>query len=580
MIDREKIKQGVVKMFKVNMGLKAGEKVLVVTDVPTTDDWRKKSTEQLTDLVQRTLLAKAVSEIASESFPECPVEFYAYPSVGRHGTEPGPEVAEKLKTAEVLIAITSYSLSHTEAREGATKAGVRVASMPVFLADMFYPGGPMDADYTKIEEETEKLAKLITDAREVIVRTSAGTDLKFGLKGRTGDVDAGIYTRRGAWGNLPSGEAYIAPVEGTAEGRVVVEKGWCAGLTENMTLMFRGGEVVEVLGGGKVGDEYRELLKPGVEEEPYKSRRNFAELGIGTNPNARRPDNVLEAEKIKGTVHVAVGDNAHMGGKVTADLHQDFVLPKPDLYIDGKLIMKNGKFMYEKDRAKHPTMGFRVPRLRRPPYLQIALDIPNIERTKGIVEELPESDRIILEVGTPLLKKYGVKVIRDLRELVGDAFIVADLKTLDAGKVEVDLAFEETADAAVVSGLAATETVDKFIYEAKRLGIYAVVDMMNVEDPIQKLRSLEEFPDIVILHRAIDVERRTDKTRWELIKEMREAFKGQRFLVAVAGGITPETAPEALAKGADIIIVGRYITQSRDVERSVRELLECTKEMR
>lgn len=345
MIDKEKIKQPVVNMFKVNMGLTPGERALVVTDVPTMDDWGKKTTEQLTDHVERTLLAKAVSEIAAESFPECPVEFYAYPSVGRHGTEPGAEVAEKLKTADVLIAITSYSLSHTEARESATKAGVRVASMPLFLIDMFYPEGPMTADYTKVKEETEKLAGSITEAKEVVVKTPGGTDMKFSLKGRTGRVDAGIFTERGAWGNLPSGEAYVAPLEGTAEGRIVVEKGWFAGLTENMTLVFRDGDVVEVVGGGKVGDEYRELLKPGVDEEPYKSRRNLAELGIGTNPYARRPDNVLEAEKIKGTVHLAVGDSSHMGGKVTSDLHQDFVLPKPDLYADGKTIMKNGKII-------------------------------------------------------------------------------------------------------------------------------------------------------------------------------------------------------------------------------------------
>ena len=237
------------------------------------------------------------------------------------------------------------------------------------------------------------------------------------------------------------------------------------------------------------------------------------------------------------------------------------------------------KIMYDKDRAKHPIMGFKVPRLWRPPYIQIALDIPSVERTKKIISELPESDRLILEVGTPLLKKYGVKVIRDLREVVRDTFIVADLKTLDVGKVEVDLAFEETADAVVVAGLAAPETIDKFIYEAKRLGIYAVVDMMNVEDPVKKLQALKIFPDIVILHRAIDVEERTGKTRWDLIKEMRQAFQHERFLVAVAGGITPETAPEALANGADIIIVGRYITQSRDVERAVREFLKCTREM-
>ncbi|MFQ5759159.1 MAG: bifunctional 5,6,7,8-tetrahydromethanopterin hydro-lyase/3-hexulose-6-phosphate synthase, partial [Candidatus Bathyarchaeia archaeon] len=237
------------------------------------------------------------------------------------------------------------------------------------------------------------------------------------------------------------------------------------------------------------------------------------------------------------------------------------------------------KIMYDKDRAKHPIMGFKVPRLWRPPYIQIALDIPSLKRTKRIIEQMPESDRIILEVGTPLLKKYGVRVIRDLRELARDTFIVADLKTLDVGKVEVDLAFEETADAVVASGLAATETLNKFIYEAKRFGIYAAVDTMNVEDPVQKLRSLKEFPEIVILHRAIDVEK-TGKPRWYLIKEMREAFEEKRFLVAVAGGITPETAPEALASGADILIVGRYVTQSRDVERSVREFLECTREMK
>ncbi|UCC34120.1 MAG: bifunctional 5,6,7,8-tetrahydromethanopterin hydro-lyase/3-hexulose-6-phosphate synthase [Candidatus Bathyarchaeota archaeon] len=237
------------------------------------------------------------------------------------------------------------------------------------------------------------------------------------------------------------------------------------------------------------------------------------------------------------------------------------------------------KILYDKDRATHPIMGFKVPRLWRPPYIQIALDIPSMKRTRRIIEQMPDSDRIILEVGTPLLKKYGVKAIRDLRELAKDTFIVADLKTLDVGKVEVDLAFEETADAVVASGLAATETLDKFIYEAKRLGIYATVDTMNVEDPVQKLRSLKELPNIIILHRAIDVER-TGKPRWHLIKELRETFEEDRFLVAVAGGITPETAPEALATGADILIVGRYVTQSRDVERSVREFLECARDMK
>jgi len=237
------------------------------------------------------------------------------------------------------------------------------------------------------------------------------------------------------------------------------------------------------------------------------------------------------------------------------------------------------KIFYDKDRAKHPIMGFRVPRLWRPPYLQISLDIPDLERTKKIIVQIPRSDRIILEAGTPLIKRYGTKVISDLREVARDIFFIADLKTLDVGKVEVDLAYEETADAVVAAGLAPVETLDAFIHEAKRLGIYAVVDMLNVEDPIKKLKPLKEFPDVVILHRGIDEE--TGRTiGLELIQELRRTFKDKRFLIAVAGGIVPETAKEALEKGADIIIVGRYVTQSMDIERAVRDFLELTVEMR
>jgi len=233
---------------------------------------------------------------------------------------------------------------------------------------------------------------------------------------------------------------------------------------------------------------------------------------------------------------------------------------------------------YDKDRAKHPIMGFKVPRLWRPPYLQISLDNPELESSKRIIRELPGSDRIILEVGTPLLKRYGTRIINELRQTAKDVFIVADLKTLDVGKVEVDLAYDETADAVVAAGLAPAETLDSFIHEAKRLGIYAVVDMLNVEDPIAKLKTVKEFPDIVILHRGIDQE--TGRTLGlDRIQEMRQTFKDKKFLVAVAGGVVPETAKEALQKGADIIIVGRYVTQSKDIERSVRDFLEATPQM-
>lgn len=329
---------GVRTMLEVNMGWKPGERLLVVTDIPRPEHWASESVPALEAMLERALLARRVAEVARQLYPDRSVEFVAYPATGSHGAEPPAELAARLLQADVVIALTTYSLSHTDAREAATKAGVRLASMPGFLAEMFYPDGPMAADYHQVAKDAEAFARLLTEAREARVRCPAGTDIRFRLDGRAGMADTGLYIRKGEWGNLPAGEAYIAPVEGTAEGVLVVSAGWHPDLTEEMRLVFRRGEVVEVIGGGAVGDWLREFLWPGDPSPPYAARRNLAELGIGVNPNARRPDNVLEAEKIRGTVHLAIGDNAHMGGVVAADFHEDFVVPQAELILDGRLV--------------------------------------------------------------------------------------------------------------------------------------------------------------------------------------------------------------------------------------------------
>ncbi len=237
------------------------------------------------------------------------------------------------------------------------------------------------------------------------------------------------------------------------------------------------------------------------------------------------------------------------------------------------------KIIFDKDRAKHPIMGFKVPRLWRPPYLQIALDAPSLEGAKKVLADLPGSDRIIIEVGTPLIKRYGTRIISEIRQVAKDKFVIADLKTLDVGKVEVDIAYEDTADAVVAAGLAPPETLDATVQEARRMGIYAIIDMLNVDDVLGKLKSLKDLPDVVILHRGIDQESgRTSGL--ERIQMIRKAFPNKKVLIAVAGGIVPETAKEALEQGADILIVGRYVTQSKDIERSVRDFLELTPSMR
>jgi len=344
-VDADSIKDGVLNMLRVNMGVKRGERVLVATDIPSPKHWAERDAEYLADASRRCLLARAVCDIAREELDGCSVDFLPYPSTGQSGTEPDAATAARLKEADVIVIITTHSLSHTNAREEACRAGARVASMPGFIPEMFFPGGVMVADYEQISRVTSRLADLITGTKEAHVTCPAGTDVRFSVEGRRGGADDGIYRESGRWGNLPAGEAYTAPLEGTASGTLVVRAGWHPRLDENMTLRFERGLVTACEGGGKVGAEFRELLRPGDRSQPYASRQNLGELGIGTNPNAKRTDITLEAEKILGTVHLAIGDGSHLGGDVESDLHEDFVIPEPTLELDGVVVMKDGKLV-------------------------------------------------------------------------------------------------------------------------------------------------------------------------------------------------------------------------------------------
>lgn len=239
------------------------------------------------------------------------------------------------------------------------------------------------------------------------------------------------------------------------------------------------------------------------------------------------------------------------------------------------------KVLAEKDRGLHPIMGFKVVRLWNPPYLQVALDLDNMDDMERIIDSLPNRERILIEAGTPLVKKFGVGIISKIRELRKDAFIIADLKTLDVGRIEVKIAADETADAVAISGLGTLESIQKAVHEASKQGIYSILDMMNVENFVEKLKALKYKPDIVLLHRNVDLETHKaekgeiigDVTEWGNIKEIKEII-GKGKLVAVAGGITPDKVDQALSSGADIIVVGRYIIGSRDARRATDDFLK------
>ncbi|HOI40158.1 MAG TPA: bifunctional 5,6,7,8-tetrahydromethanopterin hydro-lyase/3-hexulose-6-phosphate synthase [Methanobacterium sp.] len=239
------------------------------------------------------------------------------------------------------------------------------------------------------------------------------------------------------------------------------------------------------------------------------------------------------------------------------------------------------KVLAEKDRGTHPIMGFKVTRLWKPPYLQVALDLDNLDEMERIIDSLPDRERILIEAGTPLVKKFGVGIVSKIRELKKDAFIIADLKTLDVGRIEVKMAADETADAVAISGLGTQESIEKAVHEAQKQGIYSILDMMNVENFTEKLEKLTYKPDIVLLHRNVDLEtmkaergeEQEAMTEWGNISQIKEIL-GDCGLVAVAGGVVPGKMDQALESGADIIVVGRYIIGSRDVRRAAEDFLE------
>ena len=242
-----------------------------------------------------------------------------------------------------VIALSNYSTSHTRFRDFLTRiCGCRYASMPLFDISMLE--GAMDVDWKALAKRTTDLAKIVNMAEFIEVKTPNGTYISFSKKARTARSDTGILIRKGSFGNLPAGEVYMAPVEGTAHGRLVMEWAPTRQLTSPIILVIKDGIVEEIFG----EDEYTKYIRIKLSER--KENRNIAELGIGTNNAAKRPDNILESEKILGTIHIALGDNSSFGGNINTPFHQDFLFFKPTvtlIYKDKtrKDILKTGRLL-------------------------------------------------------------------------------------------------------------------------------------------------------------------------------------------------------------------------------------------
>jgi aminopeptidase len=366
-------------IFTVNLGVKKHERVLVFNDrVSGNEEVHEADGARRAMLRSLALLAAETGKIFCKS-----VVHHEYKATGNHGAEPplrlwelafgknpvehlqresllGPllkktasdsamQKAEQIikrhknKAVDCVIALSNFSTSHTRFRDFLTRiCGCRYASMPLFDVSMLE--GAMNIDWKALARTTKELAGIIDDAERILIKTPNGTSLSLSKKGRKAISDTGILTRRGSFGNLPAGEVYIAPVEGTATGRLVLDWAPTRQLLSPITLMVEKGVVVSISGKDTFASSLRQKLAERAENG------NIAELGIGTNSAAKRPDNILESEKILGTIHIALGDNSSFGGTVKTPFHQDFVFFKPTVtlvYGEGnkQIVLRNGKLL-------------------------------------------------------------------------------------------------------------------------------------------------------------------------------------------------------------------------------------------
>jgi leucyl aminopeptidase (aminopeptidase T) len=299
------------------LGIRSGEEALVIVDPPT---------RAIGEALRDEAAAVGADAVLALMDPR-PTD----------GSEPPRSIAAALKGCDVYIAATSKSLSHTTARKQASDAGVRGATMPGVTADML--ARVMAVDFDTMKARSDALAALLTEADAAHVTCPRGSDFRLDLRGREGISDDGVLTEPGAFGNLPCGEAFVAPLSG--EGRFVAVSLAPLGVSdEPVTLTVHDGRIVDAEHG--LGPQYIELLRRHGE-----LGTNLAELGIGTNDRAQLTGNVLEDEKILGTVHVAFGASAGIGGTVSVPIHLDVVVVDASLEVGGQTVLDAGRWVLE-----------------------------------------------------------------------------------------------------------------------------------------------------------------------------------------------------------------------------------------
>ncbi len=316
----QEMKQAARTALTTCLGLKKDETLLIVTDD------------------NKLSIGKAIYETGRELAREALL--LVMPPAEVNGQEPPQNVARMMARYDVVVCPTTKSVTHTDARRKACKQGARVATMPGISEEIMIR--TLKADYNEIARRTLKLSEILDAGKTARVTTALGTDIILPIAGIKAISSTGLILQKGQGGNLPSGESFLMPEEGKSRGVFYID-------ASVATIGKIGGQPIKVV----VEDGYAVSIEGGEEAEKLRAAlepfgrdgRNIAELGIGTNHEATITGQILEDEKVMGTVHIAFGNNISMGGTCSVGVHIDGVITRPTVYVDEQCIMEDGKLL-------------------------------------------------------------------------------------------------------------------------------------------------------------------------------------------------------------------------------------------
>jgi 2,5-dihydroxypyridine 5,6-dioxygenase len=305
------------------LGVQPGELVTIVTD------WERPATVT-------TALISCLRYIGAE------VTMVTMAPRDHGGIDPPPPVGAAMEASQVVVLQTSFATTHTRTFRETLARGARICEFWGITEDMMVRGG-LTEDPAWLEETSHRLAELMGEASEARVTTPSGTDLRISLVGRKALALAASARNPGSFCSLPGGESAIAPVEGTAAGKIIgpylVEHREIGRPREPLELSVQKGNVTEVYGGIEAQRLERLLA------ETVPSARNIAEFAIGINRRCRVETGLREAKKAWGTAHIGIGDSKSIGGNVTSPIHIDFILLHPTVWLDGREVVRDGKLL-------------------------------------------------------------------------------------------------------------------------------------------------------------------------------------------------------------------------------------------